>query len=148
MATSDCVGEPTKVKAVVVLLAGLMSLVVGATLEVLVIWVPEVSPALTFTTNGNWKAVPEVMGVSALHVVPAPTQQLMDPVPPTAGRVLQIQPAGIPRETKVVDAGTLPVKTPPKAEDGPALFTVWVKVTLLPDETGLGDAELLAIKSN
>ena len=88
------------------------------------------------------------MFVVARQVVPVPVQQLMAPVPPTAGSVGQIHPAGIPRETKVVNAGTLPVNTPPAAEDGPALVTVWLNVMLFPGATGFGDAELVAIKSN
>ena len=79
---------------------------------------------------------------------PVPGQQLMAPVPPTAGVVGQVKPAGIARETKVVFAGTLDEKTGFRGDPGPAFEIVSVKVMLFPAVTGLGEAELESIRSN
>src|ERR1700722_5638619 len=120
-----------------VLFAVLMSLVVGAMLDVLVIVVPEAVPEFTFTTNGNCTDVPEATAVPR-QAPRAPGQQLILPVPPTAGSVVQTHAVGMPRETKVVFAGTASVKTRLLAEFGPALVTVCAKVMLFPAVTGLG----------
>jgi hypothetical protein len=77
-----------------------------------------------------------------------PGQQLIAPVPPTAGRVGQVSPVGIANETKVVFAGTLPVNTTLTGDPGPAFVSVCRKVMLLPTLTGLGDAVVVSIKSN
>jgi hypothetical protein len=110
------------VEALLVLFAVLMSLVVGAMLEVLVIEVPEAVPALTFTTSGKFTDAPDK--ISPVQSPAAPGQQLIAPVPPTAGSVLQIHPVGIANETNVVFVGTDSVNTAPVAEFGPALVTV------------------------
>jgi hypothetical protein len=149
---SDWVGDPTNTDAVVELLAGLTSLVLGAILDAFVIVVPDAVPAGTVTTSGNWTVAPEAIVAVLEHLVPAPFfgQQLIGPLEPTAGSVRQIHPVGMPRESKVVPVGTLPVKTaaPAVDADGPALFTVWVKVMVCPARTGFGDAVLESIRSN
>ena len=96
------------VVAVEVLFAGFTSFVVGAMLAVLEITVPDAVPAFTFTTSGSCALVPA--GTAAPEQTPAaPGQQLIAPVPPTAGRAVQVAPAGSVRETKVVFAGTVSV---------------------------------------
>src|ERR1700684_1721477 len=110
MATSDCVGEPTNTADIAVLFAG-FTWVVGAMLEVFVILVPEAVPALTLTTRGNVSDVPAGKVEPTVQTPAAPAQQLIVPVPPTAGRAVQITPAGSASDTKVVFAGTELVNT-------------------------------------
>ena len=108
MATSACEGEATIVVAVDVLFATFTSFVVGAMFAVFVIIVPDAVPAFTFTTSGSCAVVPD--GTAAPEQTPPlPGQQLIAPVPPTAGSVGQVAPAGSASETKVVLAGTVSV---------------------------------------
>ena len=73
-----------------------------------VIVVPAAVPEFTFTTSENCPLVPE--GTAAPEQTPPlPGQQLIAPVPPTAGTVGQVAPAGIASETNVVFAGTVSV---------------------------------------
>jgi len=148
MATSDWLGAPTTVEDEAVLFAGFTSLVVGAMLEVFVMIVPDAVPALTFTTRGNMEDVPAAKVAPSVHAPAAPGQQLIAPVPPTAGSEVQITPAGRTSETKVVFAGTELVNTGFAGLAGPALEMVSKNVMLFPAETGLGVAELVSIKSN
>jgi len=123
MATSAWVGELTTVVAVAVLFAGFTSFVVGATFAIFEMIVPDTVPAITLTTNGNCALVPDV--TAAKEQTPAlPGQQLIPPVPPTAGIVGQVQPVGIPSETKVVCAGTASVNVTPVTDAGPPFATV------------------------
>lgn len=125
---SDCVGEPTNTDAVVELFAGFTSLAVGAILEAFVIFVPDAVPAGTVTTNGNCNVAPDAIVAPFEHLVPAPFlgQQLIGPLVFTAGSVRQIQPVGMPRETKFVPVGIVSVNTaaPAVEADGPAFVTV------------------------
>src|SRR5271170_2304441 len=146
MATSACVGEATTVVAVEELFATFTSLVVGPILAVLEMIVPDVAVAFTFTTSGSCAVVPEGIAVP-LQTPPVPGQQLIAPVPPTAGSVGQVAPAGSASETKVVLAGTVSVKTTLLAEFGPLFAKFSRKVMLLPGVTGLGDAELVTLRS-
>jgi hypothetical protein len=108
MATSACDGEATTVVAVDVLFATFTSFVVGAIFAVFDMTVPDAVPAFTFTISGSCAVVPD--GTAAPEQTPAvPGQQLIAPVPPTAGRVVQVAPAGSTSETKVVLAGTVSV---------------------------------------
>ena len=108
MATSACDGEATIVVAVDVLFAGFTSFVVGAIFAVLEITVPDAVPAFTFTISGSCAVAPAGNAVPE-QTPPAPGQQLIAPVPPTAGTVVQVAPAGSTSETKVVFAGTVSV---------------------------------------
>src|SRR5271154_5215743 len=146
MATSACEGEATIVVAVDVLFAMFTSLAVGAIFAVLDMTVPDAVPPFTFTTSGSCAVVPD--GIAAPEQTPpVPGQQLIAPVPPTAGRVGQVAPAGSTRETKVVLAGTVSVKVTLLAEFGPLFAKFSRKVMLFPGVTGFGDAELVTLKS-
>src|SRR5580704_978151 len=118
MATSACVGEATTVVAVEVLFATFTSFVVGPIFAVLEITVPGAVLAFTFTTSGSCAAEPDGTATPE-QTPPVPAQQLIAPVPPTAGSVGQVTPAGSASETKVVLAGTVSVKTTLLAEFGP-----------------------------
>src|SRR5271154_1950273 len=146
MATSAWDGEATMVVAVDVLFATFTSFVVGAIFAVFEITVPDAVPPFTFTTSGSCAVVPD--GIAAPEQTPpVPGQQLIAPVPPTAGRVGQVTPAGSTSETKVVLAGTVSVKVTPLTELGPLFAKFNRKVMLLPGVTGFGDAELVTLKS-
>src|SRR5450432_3790504 len=136
------------VEALDVLFPGFTSFNVGATLDVFVIVVPEAVPAFTFTTIGNWTFVPAGKAVPTVQTPAAPGQQLMAPVPPTAGSVGQVTPAGTARETKVVFAGTEVENVGLSGLAGPAFATLYVNVMLLPAVTGLGEALLISLRSN
>src|SRR5271155_1948161 len=146
MATSACVGDATMVVEVDVLLATFTSFVVGAIFAVFEITVPDAVPAFTFTTSGSCAVVPD--GIAAPEQTPpVPGQQLIAPVPPTAGSVVQVAPAGSASETKVVLAGTVSVKVTLLAELGPLFAKFSRKVMLFPGVTGFGEAELVTLKS-
>jgi hypothetical protein len=146
MATSACVGDATMVVAVDVLFATFTSLVVGAMFAVFEITVPDAVAAFTFTTSGSCAVVPD--GIAAPEQTPpVPGQQLIAPVPPTAGSVVQVAPAGRASETKVVLAGTVSVKVTLLAEFGPLFAKFSRRVMLFPGVTGFGDAELVTLKS-
>src|ERR1700683_5718499 len=118
MATSAAEGEATIVLAVVVLFATFTSLVVGPIFAVLEMTVPDAVLALTFTTSGSCAVEPD--GNAAPEQTPAvPGQQLLAPVPPTAGSVGQVVPAGSASETKVVLPGTVSPKVTLLTEFGP-----------------------------
>jgi hypothetical protein len=146
MAMSACVGEATMVVAVDVLFATLTSFVVGAMLAVCEMTLPDAVLAFTFTTSGSCAALPD--GIATPEQIPiAPGQRLIAPVPPTAGSVVQVTPAGSASETRVVLAGTVSVNVTLLAEFGPLFAKFRRKVTLFPGVTGFGEAELVTLKS-
>jgi hypothetical protein len=105
MATSACDGEATTVLTVDELFVVFTSFVVGAMLAVFIMVVPAV-PEFVFTTSENCAVAPEA--TAAPEQTPAlPGQQLIAPVPPAAGRVGQVTPAGMANETNVVPVGTV-----------------------------------------
>lgn len=129
-----------------VLFAGFTSFVVGPMFAVLEITVPDAVAAFTFTTSGSVAALPD--GTAAPEQTPpVPGQQLIAPVPPTAGSVGHVTPAGSTSETKVVFAGTASVKVTLLTELGPLFAKFSRKVMLFPGVTGFGDAELVTLKS-
>jgi hypothetical protein len=80
------------------------SFVVGPIVAVFTMVVPAV-PEFVFTTSENCAVAPEA--TAAPEQTPAlPGQQLIAPVPPTAGSVGQVVPVGIVNETNVVPVGT------------------------------------------
>lgn len=72
--------------------------------------------------------------------------QVMVPVPPTGGSVPQVHPVTV-IDTNVVFGGVTSVKLAPVALLGPRFLTTCVYVTLLPDATDVGVAELVRTKS-
>ena len=132
--------------AVVVLFATFTSFVVGPIFAVFEMTVPDAVLAMTFTTSGSCAVVPD--GIAAPEQTPpVPGQQLIAPVPPTAGSVGQVAPAGSASETNVVLAGTVSPKVTLLAEFGPLFAKFSKKVTLFPAVTGFGDALLVTLKS-
>ena len=122
------------------------SFVVGPIFAVFKIKVPDAVLALTFTTSGSCALVPD--GIAAPEQTPpVPGQQLIAPVPPTAGSVGQVTPPGSASETKVVLAGTVSPKVRLLTEFGPLFAKFSRKVILFPAVTGFGDAELVTLKS-
>lgn len=116
-------GDAVTVVDVAVLFAGVTSFVAGDTVIVLEMTVPGAVAALTFTTIGKLIWVPA--GTAAPEqLAPLPGQQVIVPVPPTAGSAVQIHPVGIVKETSVVFAGTAPVNVTPVTLAGPALPSV------------------------
>ena len=113
---SASVARATTSAAVAVLFAELGSAVVELTVAVSLMGVPCTVPATTFTTKVNAPAPGATLGFV----------QLMFPVPPTAGRVPQVHPAGGVIDTKVVFGGVTSVKLAPAAALGPLLVTTWV----------------------
>jgi|SRR5580658_1624963 hypothetical protein len=146
MATSAWVGDATMVVAVDVLFATLTSFVVGPMFAVFEITVPDAALAFTFTTSGSCAVLPDGIATPE-QTPPVPGQQLIAPVPPTAGSVGQVTPAGSVSETKVVLAGTVSLKTTLLTELGPLFAKFSKKVMLLLGVTGFGDAELVTLKS-
>jgi len=130
------------------LLAGFTSFTVGATLDVFVMVVPDAVPAFTFTTIGNCTDVPAGKATPTVQTPPVPGQQLMAPVPPTAGSVGQVTPAGTASDTNVVLAGTLVENVGFDGLAGPGFEMLYVNVMLFPAVTVLGAAELVSMRSN
>src|SRR5208337_5357027 len=124
MARSAVPATPTVVMATAVLLARLGSVVPEVMLATSTICVPLEVPAATVTTTVK---VPEVLAEKMPEVV----LQEMAPATPTAG-VVQVQPAGMMMEEKVVLAGVFSVKTAATASRGPLLATVFLMVRLPP----------------
>src|SRR5271157_3586909 len=123
METSACVGEATYTFVVTELFPVLGSLAAGPTLAVSEMSVPGAVPAVTLITSGKPTAVPAVTAAPE-HTPPLPGQQEIFPALPTVGIVGQVQPAGMPRETNVVFAGTESVKITLVIEAGPLFVTV------------------------
>lgn len=99
-----------------VLLDVLGSVSVSLTVALLVMVVPPAVPALTATTMVKFP----VVEFAARFPVAV---QVMVPVPPTAGTVPHVQPAGGVAETKVVLAGVLWVTLAPAAATALLLVT-------------------------
>jgi len=76
-----------------------------------------------------------------------PSVHVIVPVPPTGGSVPQVHPAGGVIDWNVVLGGVTSVMLAPVAAAGPMFLTVCVYVTLLPAETEVGVAVLVATKS-
>ncbi len=106
----------TVVVVVAKLFAELVSVVLLDTRAVFEMVVPSGIEAVTLTTRVN---VPDVFGV-----IVALEHEII-PVPPTAG-VVQVNPAGLASETKVVLVGTVSVITTLATLLGPELVTIIV----------------------
>jgi hypothetical protein len=105
-----------------VLFAELESLVVVVTVDVSLIAVPAAVPAVTWTVK---------VIVAGEPAASAGLEQV------SVARV-QVHPAGPVRDTDVVLAGSVSVRTTPVAPLGPALLTTCVYVIVLPACTGTG----------
>src|SRR5271157_2395874 len=116
MARSAVPATPTVVMATAVLLARLGSVVPEVMLATSTICVPLEVPAATATTTVK---MPEVLCAK----MPLVGLQEMAPAAPTAG-VVQVQPAGMVMEEKVVLAGVVSEKTALMASMGPLLVTI------------------------
>lgn len=135
---SACVPVPTVVTAVALLFARLGSFVPDVTLSTSTICVPLVVPLPTCTTTVKL-TVPALLEKSGfVHVIL--------PVPPTAG-VVQVQPATVLMDWKVVFAGMPSLNTTLTASNGPLFVTVWVYVMFPPGSTTGGVAELVTARS-
>ena len=107
----------TVVVAVAELLPAAGSAVALDTLAVLVMIVPLVVPAVTFTTTVKILEAPAAC-VALVNV--------SVPVPPTGTASVRVQPDGVVTETSVVFAGTASDNDNDCASLGPPLFTVIV----------------------
>lgn len=107
---------PTTVEAEAMLLAEFGSLTDELTLAVFVIAVPLAVPVFTLVTSEKVAAVLPAIFKSV---------QTTLPVLPTAG-VVQVQPAGVARETNVVLLGTASTSEALSAALGPLLVTTCV----------------------
>ena len=82
--------------------------------------VPGAVVGLTLTTSGKLDVVPLV------KLPPFPVKvHVTVPAEPTGG-VIQVQFAGVARDTKVAPVGMTSVKVTPVAVAGPLFVTVWV----------------------
>lgn len=106
---------PTVVVAVPVSLPAFGSVVVDAPVAVFVMIVPEASAGSTATTRVK----------TAFPTPRLAIEQLMAPVPPTAGAVHD-QPPGDESDMNVVPAGTVSVRVTVAALLGPAFVSVMV----------------------
>lgn len=106
---------PTVVVAVTLSLPGFGSVVADATVAVLLITVPTVTPAPTCTTREK----------TALADASEAIEQETVPAAPTAG-VVQLQPPGAASDTKVVPADRVSDNATVAALLGPMLLTVIV----------------------
>src|SRR5713101_1931001 len=105
---------PTAMLELALLLAGLGSAVVEATVAVSLMRVP--TGVLLFTLTVRTKvALTPLFKVAIVHV--------MAPAPPTAG-VTHAQPTGVGRDTKVVLAGVAPENVTVAAFEGPPLVAI------------------------
>src|SRR5438093_701212 len=127
----------TVVVAVAVLLARLGSKVVELTVAVLAIVLPSGAAGLTWTTRVNVAVAP----LASVAVV-----QLTVPVKPAAG-VVQVQPAGVGIDWKVVSGGSRSFIVTLAAAFGPALLTAMVYVRVPPGRTGSGESLLVIARS-
>jgi hypothetical protein len=122
------------------LLPGVGSVPVSLTVAEFVIVVPAAVPAFTATTIVNAVlVVPAAIAALAVHVIV--------PVPPTAGKVPQVQPVAAVAETNVVFAGVVCVRVAPLAAVVPLFVTVSVYVMFLPAPTGFGAAACVIDRS-
>ena len=126
--------NPTVTVVVVVLFVVLGSVPVSLTVAVFVMVVPFATPAFTSTTIVKFPLV-ELAASAALAV------QVIAPVPPTAGTVPQVQPAGGVAEINVVLAGVFCVSDALRAwTEALLLETVSVYVMLPRGATVVGAA--------
>ena len=132
-------GKVTGVLVEARLLSGLVS-TVAPKIAVFVMLAP--AGVLTFTFTTIVKLWFPLAGVSDGRV------HEMLPVPPAAGTVGQVQPAGWASETKVVLAGTAsPKVTFCAVLPAVAFVTPTVKVRFVPATTGFGAADFVATRS-
>ena len=113
---------------------------VAVAVAVSVMLVPEGVFEFTCRTSVN---VPELFTARvplAVHVIV--------PVPPTAGFVPHVHPAGGVIDWKVVFGGVTCVNVAPLATAGPLFVTVWVYVTRPNGETDVGAAEFVTTRSD
>ena len=138
-ATSALLALATTTVALAVFDVRLGTISVAVAVAVSVMFVPDGVPELTFKTRVNDPELFTASAELAVHVIV--------PVPPTAGLVPQVHPAGGVIDWNVVFGGVTCVKVAPVAVAGPLFVTVCVYVTLLPEETEVGAATLVTIKS-
>jgi hypothetical protein len=132
----------TTTVALAVLVVMLGTALPAVAVSVSVMFVPEGVPAVTCRTRVKLAvfADPTARLPLSVHVIV--------PVPPTAGCVPQVHPAGGVIDWKVVLGGVVWVKVMPVlAAAGPLLVTVCVYVTLLPAETEPGAATFVTTRS-
>jgi hypothetical protein len=118
IAISALLALATTTVALAVLVVRLGTMLVAVAVAVSVIFVPEGVPAFTWRTRVN---VPVLFTARVLVAL-----QVIVPVPPTAGVVPQVHPAGGVIDRKFVLAGVTWVKEAPLAMAGPLLVTVCV----------------------
>jgi len=105
-----------------------------------VIFVPDGVPAFTCSTSVKFAVFAEpVARLAVVHVIV--------PVPPTAGFVPHVHPAGGVIDWKFVFGGVVWVKLTVVAVAGPLFVILCVKVTLLPAANELGEAAFVTIRS-
>jgi hypothetical protein len=116
MAMSALLALATTTVALAVLVARLGTMFVAVAVAVSVMFVPEGVPEFTCSTRVK---VPELFTARVPVAV-----QLIVPVPPTAGFVPQVHPAGGLTDWNVVLGGVTCVKLAPLATAGPLFVTV------------------------
>ncbi len=131
--------ELTAVTAVAELFETTVSGVVVEAVAVLVMVAPGWVPALTRTTRVKLTLAPGARSAAAV--------QLIAPVPPTAGTVPQVQPAGGVMDWKVVPVGTLSARAGFAAGLGPLFVMPIVYVRSAPAWTGSGVSVLVTARS-
>jgi hypothetical protein len=140
IARSALLALATTTVELAVLVVRLGTIFVAVAVAVSVMLVPEGVPEFTCRMRVN---VPTLLTAS----VPAAVHVIV-PVPPTAGLVPQVHPAGGVIDWKVVFGGVTCVKLAPAAATaGPLLVTVWVYVTRPAGETDVGAAEFVTTRS-
>jgi hypothetical protein len=113
---SACVASATTSAAVELLLAAFGSETAEPTVTVSLIAVPAAVPAFTFNTREKLPDPGATLGFV----------QVIVPVPPTAGTVPQVHPAGGAIDWNVVFGGVVSVKVAVVAALGPAFVTTCV----------------------
>ena len=119
IAMSALLALATSTVALAVFVVRLGTMLVAVAVSVSVILVPDGVPELTCNTSVKVPVFAEPTARLAMV-------QVMVPVPPTAGFVPQVQPAGTVIDWKVVFGGVTCVKLTAVAAAGPLLVTVWV----------------------
>jgi hypothetical protein len=117
-ATSALLALATTTVAFALLLVRLGTRLVAVAVSVSVMFVPDGVPEFTCSTSVN---VPLPLSARLL-----PSVQVIVPVPPIAGTVPQVHPAGGVIDWTVVFGGVVCVKLTPVAAAGPLLVTVCV----------------------
>ncbi len=134
---SAWVASATTSAAVALLLTVFGSETAEPTVTVSLIVVPAAVPAVTFNIKEKLPDPGAKLGLV----------QVIVPVPPTAGTVPHVHPAGGVIDWNVVFGGVVCVKVAVVAALGPAFVTTCVYVMLLPACTGTGLPELVTDKS-